>query len=125
MVYHILANLILLLHLVFILFVLFGGLLAVKNARWCMIHVPAVLWGVLVEFADWVCPLTPFEDWLRAKAGAAALETDFIAHTIMPIIYPAEMTRSFQIFLGIGVILVNLLIYSFVLKRLVSQGNPT
>jgi len=117
MVYKLLADFVLLLHLAFIIFVIFGGLLALKNVKWAWLHVPAAAWGGLVEFAGWICPLTPLENWLCLRAGAGTYQESFIAHYLFPLIYPTELTRNVQIILGAGVVLINLLIYSLVLYK--------
>jgi len=80
--------------------------------RWiAWLHVPAVIWGVMIEFGGWVCPLTPLENYLREAGGLVGYEGDFIAHYILPILYPAALTRSWQIFLGACALVINLLIY--------------
>ena len=110
MFYWLSANVILLTHLGFILFVIFGGLLLLKNRKWVWIHLPAVIWGSVVELKGWICPLTPLENWLREKGGYEIYREAFIEHYIMPIIYPSGYTRGFQILLGISVIAINLFI---------------
>ena len=117
MVYNLLADFVLLLHFAFIIFVIFGGLLALKNVKWAWLHVPAAVWGGLVEFAGWICPLTPLENWLRFRAGAVTYPESFIAHYLLPLIYPTELTSNVQIILGAGVVLISLLIYSLVLYK--------
>ena len=117
MVYDLLADLILLLHLAFIAFVVIGGLLVLKNVKWAWVHVPAAVWGGLVEFTGWLCPLTPLEKWLRLKAGAGLYHESFISHYLLPLIYPTELTRNLQILLGAGVVVINLIVYSLVLYK--------
>ncbi len=117
MVYKLLADIVLLLHLAFITFVIFGGLLAIKNVNWAWLHVPAAVWAGLVEFAGWICPLTPLENWLCFRAGASTYQDSFIAYYLFPLIYPTELTRNVQIILGTGVVLISLLIYSLVLYK--------
>jgi hypothetical protein len=117
MVYKLLADLVLLLHFAFIAFVIFGGLLALKNVKWAWLHVPAAAWAGLVEFAGWICPLTPLENWLSFRAGAQPYQGSFIAHYLFPLIYPSELTRDMQIVLGTGVVLISLLVYSIVLYK--------
>jgi len=117
MVYKLLADFVLLLHLAFIIFVIFGGLLALKNVKWAWLHVPVAVWGGLIEFAGWICPLTPLENWLCFKAGVGTYQESFIAHYLLPLIYPTELTRNVQIILGAGVVLISLLIYSLVLYK--------
>jgi hypothetical protein len=117
MVYKLLADFVLLLHFAFIIFVIFGGLLALKDVKWAWLHIPAAVWGVLVEFAGWICPLTPLENWLCSRAGAGTYQESFIAHYLLPLIYPTEFSRNVQIILGAGVVLISLLIYSLVLYK--------
>jgi hypothetical protein len=117
MVYHALANLVLLAHLAFVLFVVLGGFLVLKWRGLAWLHVPACLWGALVELAGWLCPLTPLENWLRAKGGGLVYRTDFIAHYLLPLLYPANLTRGLQIFLGFLVLSINLSLYGWILWR--------
>ena len=81
------------------------------------IHLPAVLWGALIEFAGWVCPLTPLENWFREKAGGQGYSSDFIEQYVMPVLYPSGLTREIQIALGVFVIVVNAGIYVWVFHR--------
>jgi len=105
------ADAVVLLHAAFVLFVMFGGLLVLRW-RWIVwLHVPAVLWGVAIEFGGCICPLTPLENYLRQAGGAVGYEGDFIAHYVLPILYPAALTRSWQIFLGTCALVINFLIY--------------
>ena len=120
------ADVIVLVHLAFILFVAAGGLLVLRWPRLAWVHVPAVVWGALIELAGWICPLTPLENRLRGAAGEAAFDGSFIDRYIMPIIYPAGLTRGMQLTIGTVVIVVNLVVYgSLVLrrKRLSSHDN--
>ena len=82
------ADLIVLLHFAFVVFVVLGGLLALRWPRVVWLHVPAVIWGALVEFTGWICPLTPLENRLRRASGEASYQGDFIAHYILPALYP-------------------------------------
>jgi hypothetical protein len=109
MVYKLLADLVLLVHLAFIIFVIFGGLLAIKNVKWAWLHIPAAVWAGLVEFAGWICPLTPLENWLCFRAGASTYQDSFIAFYLFPLIYPTELTRNAQILIGTGVVLISCL----------------
>ena len=120
------ADVIVLVHLAFILFVAAGGLLVLRWPKLAWMHVPAVVWGALIELAGWICPLTPLENRLRGAAGEAAFDGGFIDRYIMPIIYPAGLTRGMQLTIGTVVIVVNLVVYgSLVLrrKRLSSHDN--
>ena len=104
-------------HLGFVLFVLFGGLLIVKWPRVMWLHLPAVAWGALVEFTGWICPLTPFENWLRWQAGQVGYEGDFLLRLLLPLLYPEALTRTTQILLGAIALTVNLTIYAWLWRQ--------
>ena len=112
-----LAELVVVLHFCFVLFVLFGGALALRWPKMVWIHLPAAAWGALISFAGWVCPLTPLEKWLRRQGGAAGYEGGFIEHYILPVLYPRGLTHEVQIALGVIVILLNVLIYRHVYRQ--------
>lgn len=118
MLYRLLADLIVVVHLAFVLFVILGGFLLLRSKRAAWLHLPAVLWAALIEFGGWVCPLTPLENWLREKGGAIPYRSDFIEHYIIPLLYPVFLTRGLQIVLGFLVLAVNLGIYGWVCWRL-------
>ncbi len=111
------ADGVLILHLAFVVFVVLGGLLAMYRRWVAIIHIPAVIWVVLLEFRGWICPLTPLEQWLRGMAGQAGYEGGFVDHYLMPLLYPPGLTPSMQWLLGGGVALLNLLIYGALLGR--------
>jgi hypothetical protein len=117
MIYHYLSELVVVVHLGFVLFAVLGGLLVLKWKGLAWIHVPACLWAALTEFAGWVCPLTPLENWLRAKGGALPYRSGFIDHYLLPLLYPVILTRNLQIFLGLAVLSVNLGIYGWLWWR--------
>ena len=121
--YQLLADLIVLVHVAFVVFVVSGGLLAARWHRLVWIHLPAVFWAAIVEFFAWVCPLTPLENWLRRRAGEAGYPSDFIAHYILPVLYPDELTREVQIALGVFVLLINLIIYGWILRAKIRTGD--
>ncbi len=112
----VLADLVVLLHLAFILFVMLGGLLVLRRRRLMWLHLPVVAWGAAIEFVGWVCPLTPLENHLRAAAGEAGYSGGFVAHYLIPLIYPEGLTRELQWLLGALVLLVNALVYWRVLR---------
>lgn len=112
-----LADTVLVLHLCFILFVVLGGLLALKWPRVAWVHLPAAAWGALVEITGWVCPLTPWENAFRRAAGRAAYDTSFVEHYLAPLIYPASLTRDMQIVLGVIVLAINVGVYGVVWRR--------
>lgn len=115
MPYLLLSDLVVVIHFTFVIFVVVGGLLLFL--RWWMVfvHLPAVVWGALVEFSGWICPLTYLEDALRARAGLAAYRGDFVSHYLLPILYPTHLTVSIQIFLGSLVIGINIVVYAALL----------
>lgn len=78
---------------------------------------PSFLWAALIEFAGWVCPLTPLENWLRAKGGSLPYRASFVEHYILPLLYPATLTRNWQILLGLLVLSINLGLYGWMLWR--------
>ncbi len=118
MIYSILADALLVIHLIFIIFVLLGGILIIKW-RWVVyLHLPTAAWGILVEFNHWICPLTPWENALRRAAGDISYETSFIEHYLLPLIYPSNLTNELQIILGSLIIIINLMIYSGLLLKI-------
>ncbi|MBV4458895.1 DUF2784 domain-containing protein [Pseudomonas sp. COR58] len=117
MLYRIAADGLVLFHLLFILFVLFGGLLALRWRRLIWLHLPAATWGVLVEVLHLTCPLTHWENLMRHAAGQTEYAGGFIEHYIWPIIYPAGLTPQIQLALGSVVLAVNLLVYGRLIRR--------
>ena len=117
MSYGLLADLVVTLHLAFVLFTVLGGLLAFRW-RWVpWLHVPAAAWGGFVEVTGRICPLTPLENWLRNAAEGSRYEGDFIDHYLVPIIYPPTLTRGIQLALGGLLVVVNAAIYTIVWRR--------
>jgi len=117
MFYRLLADGAVILHLAFVLFVVFGGLLALWWPRILWLHLPAATWGAVVEFGGWICPLTPLEQWLRLEAGQPTYSSDFIEHYILPVLYPATLTHNQQILLGMLVVAGNAVVYGWLLHR--------
>ena len=116
MIYSLLADLLMVLHLVFIGFVLLGALLVLKWPWAVWFHLPSCFWGITVEFTGWICPLTPLEIEFRLKAGEEGYSSSFVTEYLLPLIYPMGLTREIQWLLGGIVILVNLVLYTLVLK---------
>jgi len=110
MLYRLSADLVLIVHLVFVAWVVLGGPLVLRWPRLIWVHVPAVFWGVAIELIGFVCPLTPLEVWLREQGGEIAYEGDFIGHYITPLRYPHGLTRALQILLGVLALLLNVAI---------------
>ena len=111
MIFRLLADAVLVLHLGFILFVVLGGFLVLRRLRLAWLHVPVVLWGAAIEFGGWICPLTPLEQWLREQGGEAAYTGGFIEHYLTSLIYPEGLTRNIQLLIGAGVLAINAAIY--------------
>ena len=117
MVYRALADLVLVIHFGFIVFVVVGGLLALRW-RWApLLHLPAALWGVIIELSGWACPLTPLENALRRASGVSGYSGGFIEHYVASIVYPAGLSYSVQLVLAGLVVLINSLVYLFVWRR--------
>jgi hypothetical protein len=116
MLFRILADCLVVLHGLFVVFVVLGGLLALKWPRAAWIHVPACVWGALIEFQGWICPLTPLENRLRAQAGQAGYDGGFVEHYLVPMIYPAGLTEQTAAFLGVFVVVVNGIVYACVIS---------
>jgi len=117
MIYRLAADLTLIVHLAFVLFVVLGGFLVLRWARLMWFHLAAVLWGVLIELVGFVCPLTPLEVSLQQLGGETGYEGDFIGHYITAFLYPSGLTREKQIWLGFAALLPNVLIYSYFFLR--------
>lgn len=117
MTYRLLADFVVLLHLGFVLFVTLGGLLGFRWRRAPLVHLPAALWGIWIELSGGICPLTPLENWLRAHGGGAGYSGGFMEHYILPVLYPAGLTRETQYLLAGLVVAVNLVIYVALWRR--------
>jgi hypothetical protein len=113
----ILADLLVLVHFGFVLFVVAGGALVLRWPRLAFAHVPAAVWGAWIELRGGICPLTPWEKSLRERAGEAIYAGDFIGHYVLPVLYPVDLSRDVQIWLGLGVLLTNLALYTVVVRR--------
>jgi len=91
-----------------------GGLLVLRRPSLLWVHLTAVLWGVVIEWADWVCPLTPLENFLRERGGEAGYAGGFIEHYVALVLYPENLTIELRYLLGLGLVAVNLIIYGYV-----------
>lgn len=117
MIYRALADLTLLLHGLFVVFVVLGGFLALRWPRVAWAHVPAAAWGALIELQGWVCPLTPLENRFRRLGGEAGFGGGFLEHYVVPVLYPPGLTREIQVWLGVAVVALNLGVYGWILWR--------
>ena len=111
MLWRLLANLVVVVHGLSIVFIVLGGFLTWRWRGLAWVHVPFGVWGAVIEYAGWVCPLTPLENYLRAKAGLAGYSGGFIEHYVLPLMYPAGLTPRVQFVLGTVVVAVNAVAY--------------
>ena len=116
--YELAANLTLIVHFAFILFVVFGALLFFVATKIIFIHFPALIWGSYIELTNSICPLTYLENWFLHKANLTTYSEGFIQNYLVPIVYPTNLTKDIQIFLGIALILINIVIYAFIFNKL-------
>jgi hypothetical protein len=116
--YRLLANAVVAFHALFILFIVFGGFLTWRWRWVAIVHIPCAVWGVLIEYRGWVCPLTPLENSLRARAGQQGYSGGFIEHYLLPAVYPSSLTPRVQLALGTLVLVINLFAYSLLVRRL-------
>ena len=111
------ADVVLAVHLAFVLFVILGGLLVLRWPKLAWVHVPAVVWGALVELAGWICPLTPLEVTLREAAGEAGYRGDFVEHYLVALLYPEGLGRTTQFLFATLVVLINGAVYVILWRR--------
>jgi len=117
MLYRLLADILVLLHLAFVAFVVAGGLLLVRWPRLGLIHLPVAVWGALVELGGWVCPVTPLEVSLRHAAGETGYAGGFLDHYVRLVLYPPGLTRGVQVALGVAAAALNVAVYLWVWRR--------
>lgn len=117
MIYSLLADLTVLGHALFVLFVVFGGFAVLRRPGLAWLHLPAATWGAVVELAGWVCPLTYLENHFRRLGGEAGYGGDFIGHYLEPVLYPSGLTVRHQVFMGLGVLAGNAVIYLLVWRK--------
>jgi hypothetical protein len=113
--YRLLADTVLVVHLAFVLFVVLGSVLVLRRPSVAWLHLPAACWAVLVQFGGWICPLTPLENHLRVLGGQAGYPGGFVEHYLLAVLYPDGLTREIQFLLGGLVLLVNLATYGYLL----------
>ena len=125
MIYRVAADFVLVTHFAFIVLVVAGGIIVFRYSWFVWIHIPAACWGAFVELTGRICPLTTIENFLRVRAGQEGYVDSFIQHYILPVIYPAGLTRNIQLILAGLVITVNVIIYTavFLCKRTRKTGN--
>ena len=116
--YELAANLTLIVHFAFILFVVFGALLFFVATKIIFIHFPALIWGSYIELTNSICPLTYLENWFLHKANLTTYSEGFIQNYLVPIVYPVSLTKDLQIYLGIALLVINIVFYAFVFSKL-------
>jgi hypothetical protein len=116
MIFQLTADLLLVIHFLFVIFTVFGGLLLLRYPNLLWAHLPALLWGIVVQWADWVCPLTPLENYFRLRGGEMAYAGSFVEHFILKILYPEHLPLELRYLLGIVLITVNAAVYGYVLS---------
>ncbi|HEX7183762.1 MAG TPA: DUF2784 domain-containing protein [Thermoanaerobaculia bacterium] len=124
MFYRFLADLVVVLHSAFVLFVVLGGLFALRWPRAAWLHLPAAIWGAGIEFLAGICPLTPLENHLRRLGGEAGYSGGFVEHYVLPVLYPEELTRGVQLAIGTFVVVLNVVIYAVVWRRRALTPRP-
>ena len=122
--YEIAANLILFVHFIFILFVVFGGLLFFTSTKIVFIHIPSLIWGSYITLTNSICPLTYLENWSLNKANLTTYSEGFIQNYLVPIVYPVNLTKDLQIYFGIALIVINLVIYAFIYNKVKKKFGP-
>ena len=116
--YELAADLILIVHFIFIIFVVFGALLFFVVKKIVFIHIPAFIWGSYIELTHSICPLTYLENWFLHKANLTTYSEGFIQNYLVPIVYPVSLTKDLQIYLGIALIVINIVFYAFIFNKL-------
>jgi hypothetical protein len=117
MIYRILAEATMFVHFAYLVFVVVGGLMALRWGWILLLHAPAFVWGGVMSLMGWICPLTPLENRFRRLAGEEGYDTGFIEHYIVSILYPPGLTRTHQIALGLGLLLLNGIVYAYLARR--------
>ena len=124
MLYRALADTVLVAHLAFVVFAVLGGLLALRWRRAVWLHAPALGWGLLVQLANRECPLTPLENYFRRLGGEAGYAGGFVEHYVSALLYPEQLTHTFRFVLGLCLLLINLVAYSFVIYTARAATTP-
>jgi hypothetical protein len=115
MIYRLLADLVLVLHFAFVVFAVFGGALVLRYPNMLKVHLLALSWAIVVQWAEWVCPLTPLENYLRGLGGEAGYDGSFVEHFVLKTLYPQELTPELRTMLGLALIIMNVAVYTFVM----------
>ena len=116
--YELAADLTLIVHFAFIIFVVFGALLFFVSTKIIYVHVPALIWGIYIELTHSVCPLTYLENWFLQKTNLTTYSEGFIQNYLVPIVYPTNLTDDLQTYLAIVLIVLNVIVYGLIISKL-------
>ena len=112
-----LADALVALHALFVVFAIAGGFLVVWKPIVALAHLPAALWAAWVELSGSICPLTPLENAWRREAGESGYTGGFVEHYVVPVLYPEALTPPLQFALGLGVVVINAIFYALAWRR--------
>ena len=123
--YELAADLTLIVHFAFIIFVVFGALLFFVSTKIIYVHVPALIWGIYIELTHSVCPLTYLENWFLQKANLTTYSEGFIQNYLVPVVYPMNLTDDLQTYLAIVLIVANMLMYGLIISKSKKKNQPS
>ena len=109
--YEFAAQITIFIHFLFIVYVFLGSILCFFKTKLIIFHLFSVAWGVYIELSSNVCPLTYLENWFLQKAGLSAYTEGFISEYILKIVYPIGLTEQIQLYLALGLIFINIILY--------------
>ena len=121
--YELAADLTLIVHFAFIIFVVFGGILFLISTKIIYVHVPALIWGIYIELTHSVCPLTYLENWFLQKSNLSTYSEGFIQNYLLPVVYPQSLTEDLQTNLAIVLIVANMIMYGLIIIKLKKKIN--
>ena len=123
--YEFAADLTLIVHFAFIIFVVFGALLFFVSTKIIYVHVPALIWGIYIEITHSICPLTYLENWFLQKANLTTYSEGFIQNYLVPVVYPMNMTDDLQTYLAIVLIVANMIMYGLIISKSKKKNQPS
>ena len=123
--YELAADLTLIVHFAFIIFVVFGALLFFVSTKIIYVHVPALIWGIYIELTHSVCPLTYLENWFLQKANLTTYSEGFIQNYLVPIVYPKNLTEDLQTYSAIALIVANMIMYGLIISKSKKNNQPS
>jgi hypothetical protein len=102
--YRILANLVVVTHLLFIAFVAVGSMLVRKWRRLLWLHLAVVAWATAIVTVGFTCPLTPLEKHFREQAGHSSYDGGFVDHYLDGVVYPGRFTTVARLLVGVLIV---------------------